>query len=208
MMKTKPKIFFGTLILFFCQLFFLPQMNAEFYRAKLEVPAPDVYNTIFNSMENKDFEKIETAAAYVFPIMEHIKIKYGVNLRAEFDEAVNAKNSDMLRSAMEKLIFYDMLEIFDFIIAESAGYPRDEIAAWLRVAYGDYLMISSAVTSGGQGFVIDTRIKRMFGGAYKALGVDNPYGEKGKEINIKLFTDYSRQIQKECQALLREFKVQ
>jgi hypothetical protein len=78
-------------IFIYCSLF-VPKLEAQSYRSELKVAPTDDYKAVFDYIEKKDYEKIEVALAYVTPVMDTIKSKFGVDLKPEIETALNKKD--------------------------------------------------------------------------------------------------------------------
>ena len=192
-------------IFIYCSLF-VPKLEAQSYRSELEVAPTDVYKAVFDYIEKKDYEKIKVALAYVTPVMDTIKSKFGVDLKSEIETALRKKDIPLLNTAMRKLVFYDLWDTFDAIVKEGNSQPQDKLQAWLKMAYLDYLFLSPAITIEKKSFAVDQEIKKIFKKAHAALGEYSPYAQEEKGSNLMQFAEYANQIEGKCLELFPEFK--
>jgi len=198
---------FATIIAIFiyCSLF-VPKPEAQSYRSVLEVAPTDVYQAVFDYIGKKDYEKIKVALAYVTPVMDTIKSKFGVDLEPEIETAMNKKDIPSLIASMRKLTFYDLKDILNAIVNEGKFQSVDKLQAWIKMAYLDYLFLSPAIVAEKKGFAADQEIKRIFKKAHEALSGNSPYTQEEKGFNPKLFAECATQIEGIVLKLFPEFE--
>lgn len=197
---------FATIIAIFiyCSLF-VPKPEAQSYRSNLEIAPADVYKVVFDYIEKKDYEKIKVALAYVTPVMDTIKSKFGVDLKPEIETALNKKDIPSLIASMRKLTFYDLKDILNAIVNEGKVQSGDKLQAWIKMAYLDYLFLSPAIVAEKKGFAADQGIKGNFKKAHATLSGDSPYAKEESGPDLKLFAEYAAQIENACLRLFPEF---
>ena len=185
---------------------FVPKSEAQSYRSELEVAPTDDYKAVFDYIGKRDYEKIKVALAYVTPVMDTIKSKFGVDLKSELETALRKKDIPLLNTAMRKLVFYDLWDTFDAIVKEGNSQPQDKLQAWLKMAYLDYLFLSPAIATEKKAFPSDQEIKRIFKKAHGSLSEQSPYSQEEKGVDLKLFAEYAAQIEAIVLKLFPEFK--
>lgn len=204
----KSRAFATTIAIFiYCSLF-VPKLKAQSYRSELEVAPPDVYKTVFDDIEKRDYEKIRAVLSYVSPVLDTIKSKFGVDLKPEIETSLNKKDTPSLITSMRKLTFYDLKDILNAIVNEGKVQSVDKLQAWIKMAYLDYLFLSPAIVAEKKGFAADQEIKRVFKKAYGALSGHSPYTQEEKGFDLNLFAEYTAQIEAIVLKLFPEFKLE
>ncbi|MEW6621495.1 MAG: hypothetical protein AB1422_19540, partial [bacterium] len=64
---------------------------------------------------------------------------------------------------------------------------------WFRMAYANYLLLSSTLKENKETFIADRELKRLFSTTYGYLGTESPYGEMIPP-NLKLFKENANKI--------------
>jgi hypothetical protein len=192
-------------IFIYCSLV-VPKLEAQSYRSNLEIAPTDVYRTVFDYIEKRDYENIRVALSHVSPVLDTIRSKFGVDLKPEIETALNKKDTPSLITSMRKLTFYDLKDILNAIVNEGKVQSVDKLQAWIKMAYLDYLFLSPTIVAEKKGFAADQEIKRNFKKAHATLAGNSPYfkGETGPDL--KLFADCTTQIEGIVLKLFPEFK--
>ena len=202
----KTKLFVTFVFLFLYSSLSVSRLEAQSYRTNLEIAPTDVYKSVFEYIEKKDYEKIRVALTYVSPVLDTIKSKFGVDLKPEIETALNKKDIPSLIASMRKLTFYDLKDILNAIVNEGNLQTADKLQAWIKMAYLDYLFLSPVIVAEKKGFAADQEIKRIFKKAHGALSGYSPYVQEEKGVDPKLFAEYTNQIEAMVLQLFPVFK--
>ncbi len=202
----KSRAFTSIIAIFIYYSLFVPKLEAQSYRSNLEIASTDVYKTVFDYIEKRDYEKIRLALSYVSPVLDTIKSKFGVDLKSELETALNNKDTTSLIASMRKLTFYDLKDILNAIVNEGKFQTVDKLQAWIKMAYLDYLFLSPVIVDDKKGFSADQEIKRTFKKAHGALSGYSPYTQEGKGVDPNLFAECTTQIEAMVLQLFPEFK--
>jgi hypothetical protein len=205
-LQMKTRLFVTFAYIFLYSSLSVSCLEAQSYRSSLEIAPTDVYKTVFDYIEKRDYERIGVALSYVSPVLDTIKNKFGVDLKPEIETALNKKDSPSLIASIRKLTFYDLKDILNAIVNEGEFQTVDKLQAWIKMAYLDYLFLSPVIVAEKKGFAADQEIKRIFKKAHGALSGDSPYTLEGKGVDPKLFAEYTDQIEAMVLQLFPEFK--
>ncbi|MDI6734647.1 MAG: hypothetical protein QME42_00380 [bacterium] len=191
-MEKRGRRFSVVTILALSCIFIVSYSVAEIYQSELKIAPVKVYESILENFKNKKYEEVERALSYIQPVVDTIKVKFGLELQPEIQSALKAK-SDNFYTAIERLIFYDIQIIFISIIEQGKGQSPQSLKLWFKMAYANYLLLSPIVLKDEKGFISDRKIKKMFKETYICLGSESPYGEK-IPLDLELFRKRSDEI--------------
>ena len=141
-------------------------VNAQEYRLGLDPPSFAIYKSMLEFAENEKYDKISGSWGFLGGIPDEIKNKFGVNLEVEVSDAVRDRNKPAAVTALRKLVYYDMKDIFSVILA-SEEENSAQLKGLIKVAYLDYLQLSSEVEKAD--LKVDTRIKNAFKEAFSVF---------------------------------------
>ena len=196
------KLFCTITILMFC-LFFISYSNAGVYQSELKIAPVKVYKSMLDNFKNKRYEKVEKAIPFVEPVMNTIKARFGVDIQPEIKSALKARNNNFYIT-LEKLIFYDIWNIFTLIIKEGENQSPQELKLWYKMAYANYLLLSPVILQNKENFTLDRKIKKMFKETYLCLGSESSYGKK-IPMDLRLFEERSDEIIENISMVFPEF---
>ncbi|MFH1096031.1 MAG: hypothetical protein V1749_00805 [Candidatus Desantisbacteria bacterium] len=180
-----------TLFVLSC-MFFATYSMAGVYQSELKIAPVKVYESMLDNFENKRYEKVEKALPFVEPVMNTIKARFGVDIQPEIQATLKAR-SDNFYIALEKLIFYDIWNIFTSIIKEGENQSPERLKLWFKMAYANYLLLSPVILQNKENFTLDRKIKKSFKETYLCFGSESSYGEK-IPMNLRLFEKCSDEI--------------
>jgi len=196
------KLFCTITILMFC-IFFISYSNAGVYQSELKIAPVKVYKSMLDNFKNKRYEKVEKAIPFVEPVMNTIKARFGVDIQPEIKSALKARNNNFYIT-LEKLIFYDIWNIFTLIIKEGENQSPQELKLWYKMAYANYLLLSPVILQNKENFTLDRKIKKMFKETYLCLGSESSYGKK-IPMDLRLFEERSDEIIENIGMVFPEF---
>lgn len=153
-------------ISFIFSLFLASVGTAQEYRLGLDPPAIEIYKSMLEFAETKNYDKITGSWEFLGDIPMQIHNKFGINLEKEINNSVKAQNRKRTVSAVRKLIFYDIKDIFSVIVSGQEVNPA-YLKGLIKAAYLDYLQLTAAVEKTEA--KIDDRIKQSFKEAFSAI---------------------------------------
>ncbi|MFH1563380.1 MAG: hypothetical protein ABIF11_08210 [Nitrospirota bacterium] len=196
-------IFYTITIFVLSCIFSIPYSVAGLYQSELKIAPVKVYESILENYAHKNYTEIETALAYVEPVIETIKTKLGIDLKPEIQSALKAKNPQ-LYTVILRFIFCDIRVIFTSIAEEGKKQSPNNLKLWFKMAYANYLLLSPVVLKDEKRFTSDREIKKMFREAYICLGSESPYGGKTAP-DLELFKKRSDKIIENIVKVFPEF---
>ena len=192
-----------TILILFCTLS-ISTSSAQVYLEEIEIAPSKAYKSILENFEKKKYEEVKLALVFVEPVINTVKLKFGLDIKPEIQSGLKAKGTSFC-TAIRRLIFYDICLIFTSIDKEGKDYSTDKLRVWFKMAYINYLLLSPVLLKDKANFAIDRKIKKMFSESYLCFGSESPYGKKIPP-NLKLFRKRSVRIIEELIGVFPEFK--
>jgi len=192
-----------TILILFCTLS-ISTSSAQVYLEEIEIAPSKAYKSILENFEKKKYEEVKLALVFVEPVINTVKLKFGLDIKPEIQSGLKAKGTSFC-TAIRRLIFYDICLIFTSIDKEGKDYSTDKLRVWFKMAYINYLLLSPVLLKDKANFAIDRKIKKMFSESYLCFGSESPYGKKIPP-NLKLFRKRSVRIIEELSRVFPEFK--
>lgn len=148
--------------------------NTQEYRLGLDPPSFEIYKSMLEFAENEKFDKISGSWGFLGRVPDEIRDKFGVELEVELNDAVRERNKPAALTAVRKLVYYDMKDIFS-VILHSNEEDAAQLKGLIKVAYLDYLHLSPEVEK--TNLELDTRIKNSFKEAFAVFSESETDGE-------------------------------
>jgi hypothetical protein len=156
-----------------------------------------------------DYTKVQNSMVSLGDLPAERRNRFGVDIDAEIHRAVGGKDREKVLSALRKLFFYDMRNIFAVITEKGTTLSPKEVRTLLKTAVLDYSLLSPKVKATNSR--ADRRVKELFEWAIymvptKASSPFIPGG--GKEIDAKLMgrlTKLMEQVEQECLKVFPDF---
>jgi hypothetical protein len=169
----------------------------------LGIATIDAYKAICGYIENQEYEKVEAAVYHLNPVLNLLEKKYDVVLIREIEIALKSKDISKINYVIRKIVYYDMVSIFDNI--DFSNETVDKIRVRLKLAYSDYLLISPYIIKQNR-FRIDQLIKKDFRRAYNLLASEKPYSKYDLHVNTNTFNDVSDLIKLRVVEIFQDIK--
>jgi TonB family protein len=156
---------------FFITVLLAGATAAQEYRLGLNPPAFEIYKSMLEFAEDEKYGKISQSWEFLGDIPREIKEKFGIDLEKEIINSIRDQNRTMAVTAVRKLIFYDMKDIFT-IVSESKNANPAYLKGLVKAAYLDYAHLSPEVAK--TDVAIDTKIKNSFRDALAFYSAPTP----------------------------------
>jgi len=168
-----------------------------------EAAAVDMCASLLEFLEKDDYTRVGKVLVYLDPVLNSIDKVCGTDLATEFETGVQNRDARAVRESIRKVLFCDMLIIFNTIEKEGETRSRRRLRAWLKVAYSDYLLMSAGKARKIQ-FEDDRVIKKTFRRAYAAVTQESPFADAPAQSDIPAFAEYASHIAERCLKLFPE----
>lgn len=142
-------------------------------------------------------------------VTAEIKDKFGVDVVSEINKAVGSKNKELVISALRKLVFYDIKNIFATITQSDIELSPKEVRVLLKTAAVDYSLLSPKVKTINSR--ADQRIRKLFEWAIFIVPTESrsPFTYRGrKKIDVRLMSKLRKlmeQVEEECLKVFPNF---
>ena len=162
---------------------FVPfSLLAQSYREALPVPPSEIYKSMFQFLEQKEYRKIEGSLNVLGPVLSHIKGKFNVDAGQGIKEGLSLKDDNKILDGVYRLILWDTRDLFDEALKKSSDSSEGS-KVLLKIAYMNYIILSQPVQK--RDFSADQRIKKAFQSAYSALGTGSLYSREEATYNVE-----------------------
>ena len=159
-----------------------PVVWAQSYRDTVEFSPMEVYQSILNFVDRKEYDKIAGPLKILSPITSHIAEKFKDNPAVAINKAIDKGNQEEILSRVHALIFLDINDLLDEasqIVDQSPGTAK----AHVNSARLDYEVLSSYVKK--KDFAADQKIKKNFVDSLRALGSESLYSAEKGTLNTQ-----------------------
>lgn len=153
---------------------------AQSYRDALPAPPSEIYKSMLQFLEQKEYSKIEGSLNVLGPVLSHIKGKFNVDAGQGIKEGLSIKDDNKIREGVYRLVLWDTRDLFDEAIRKSSE-SSEGAKVLLKIAYMNYIILSQPVQK--KDFSADQRIKKAFQSAYSALGTGSLYSREEGSSN-------------------------
>ncbi|MFH1962617.1 MAG: hypothetical protein ABIJ30_07070, partial [bacterium] len=113
-----------TILILFCTLS-ISTSSAQVYLEEIEIAPSKAYKSILENFEKKKYEEVKLALVFVEPVINTVKLKFGLDIKPEIQSGLKAKGTSFC-TAIRRLIFYDICLIFTSIDKEGKDYSTDK----------------------------------------------------------------------------------
>lgn len=174
-------------------------------------PASKVYPAMLRAAIAGDYTKARESVVSLGDLPAQIKNRFGVDMVSEIDGAVDGKDKEKVLSALRKLVFYDMKNIFAAITERGITLSPKEVRALLKTGVLDYSLLSPKVKA--MNSQADRRVKELFEWAIYMVPTkaSSPFTHgNGKKVDVKLMgrlTKLMEQVEQECLKVFPDFKI-
>ncbi len=179
---------------------------AQSVRSKMAVSPEDVYFSVFDLIEEDEYEKMNSSILDLKPILGIIKNRFGLDLETDIKAAIKEKENERISEEFIRLIFYDMIDMLKSI--ETGKAATDTLREWLKMAYANYIYLAPVVISEKKAFRTNQMIKKEFNRANGLLRSETPYSEEELEINTAQLQKVVGFIVKFCVSVFPEYDIE
>ena len=173
---------YGRSLLFLTVLVFMEVHDvwAQSYRNAVQVPPVEVYQSMLNFVDRKDYAKVVGSLNILAPVVNHITVKFTDNPTEGIKKAVDKGNPDEILLSVQTLIILDMKDLLDEALKQVEQSP-DASKTMVKTARLNYELLSSYVQK--KDFATDQKIKKNFTDSFRLLGSESVYSADKTRVN-------------------------
>lgn len=169
-------------LLFLTVLVFMEvhDVRAQPYRSAVQVPPVEVYQSMLNFVDRKDYAKVVSSLNILAPIVNHITVKFTDNPTEGIKKAIEKGNPDEILLSVQNLIILDMKDLLDEAfqnVEQSPGISK----TCVKTARLNYELLSSYVQK--KDFTTDQKIKKSFTDSFRLLGSESVVSTGKKQVS-------------------------
>jgi hypothetical protein len=153
---------------------------AQAYRNAVQVPPVEVYQSMLDFVDRKEYAKVAGSLNILAPVMNHIKAKFTDNPTEGIKRAIQIGNPDEILLSVQTLIILDMKDLLDEALKQVDQSP-DLSKTQVKTARLNYELLSSYVQK--KDFATDQKIKKNFADSFRLLGSDSLYASDKAQVN-------------------------
>ncbi|MBI3994654.1 MAG: hypothetical protein HY349_01625 [Nitrospirae bacterium] len=178
-----------------CSLFLLAVLifmagrdaSAQSYRNAVQVPPVEVYQSMLNFVERKEYAKVAGSLTILSPIVNHITEKFTDNPTDGIKKAIEKGNPEEILLSVQTLIILDMKDLLDEALKQVDQAPAFS-KTMVKTARLNYELLSSYVQK--KDFSTDQKIKKNFTDSFRLLGSESVVSVDKKTVN----TDHIKRL--------------
>ncbi|MBI3610099.1 MAG: hypothetical protein HY204_05275 [Nitrospirae bacterium] len=169
-------------LLFLTALIFIDahDVRAQSYRNAVQVPPVEVYQSMLNFVDQKEYAKVIGSLNTLAPIVNHITAKFTDNPLDGIKKAIDKGRPDEILLSVQTLIILDMKDLLDEAIRQVDQSPEAS-KTQVRTARLNYELLSSYVQK--KDFPADQKIKKNFTDSFRLLGSESLYSAEKTRVN-------------------------
>ncbi len=153
---------------------------AQSYRNTVQVPPVEVYQSMLNFVDRKEYAKVTGSLNILAPIVNHITAKFTDNPTEGIKKAVDKGNPDEILFSVQTLIILDMKDLLDEAMKQVEQSP-DVSKTMVKTARLNYELLSSTVQK--KDFAADQKIKKNFTDSFRLLGSESVLSSDKTPVN-------------------------
>jgi hypothetical protein len=153
---------------------------AQSYRNAVQVPPVEVYQSMLNFVDRKEYAKVTGSLNILAPIVNHITAKFTDNPTEGIKKAIDKGTPDEILLSVQTLIILDMKDLLDEALKQVEQSP-DLSKTQVKTARLNYELLSSYIQK--KDFAVDQRIKKNFTDFFRVLGSESVYSADKTTIN-------------------------
>jgi hypothetical protein len=154
---------------------------AQSYRNAVQVPPVEVYQSMLNFVDRKDYAKVTGSLNILAPVVNHITAKFTDNPTEGIRKAVDKGNPDEIRLSVQLLIIMDMKDLLDEAMKQVEQSP-DLSKTMVKTARLNYELLSSYVQK--KDFASDQKIKKDFTDSFRLLGSESVRSTEKTRVDV------------------------
>lgn len=153
---------------------------AQSYRNATQVPPVEVYQSMLNFVDRKEYIKVTASLNVLAPIVNHISAKFTDNPTEGIKKAIERGNQDEILLSVQTLIILDMKDLLDEALKQVEQSP-DISKTQVKTARLNYELLSSYAQK--KDFAADQKIKKDFIESFRLLGSESVLAADKAQIN-------------------------
>ena len=161
----------------------------------MKVAPHTVYKSILVYAESGDIGSFEKSLDYLAPVTGFIKKNINIDIDTMLREDILDKDFGRIRAGIARLIFLEMRELL-YAAVNIDLYKDTKIKKTIvKLAYGNYILISDFLKNEPESFSFDQKIKKEFRNLYTKLSKETPYTDHNDiYIENNMIKDYTGRI--------------
>lgn len=155
--------------------------RAQSYRNAVPVPPVDVYRSMLNFVDQKEYGKVSQSLNILAPIANHISAKYSKNPAVAIKKAIEKGNPSEILSSVHSFIVLDIKDLLDEAekgVEQSANNSNTLV----KTARLNYELLSPFVLKAD--FQADQRIKKNFTSSFRLLQSGSIYSTEKTQVDV------------------------
>lgn len=161
-------------------LSFGQELRAQAYRNTVGVPPVEVYQSMLNFVDRKEYAKVAGSLNVLSPILNHIAAKFKADPAKAIKTAVGKGNPDEILLSVQVLIALDIRDLLDEALRQAPETP-DVSKTAVKAARLNYELLSPYVQQ--KDFASDQKIKKNFTDSFRVLGAEAVYSAEKIRVN-------------------------
>jgi hypothetical protein len=162
--------------------------RAQAYRNAVQVPPVEVYQSMLNFVDRKEYAKVTGSLNILAPVVNHITAKFSDNPTNGIKKAIDKGNPDEILLSVQTLIALDIKDLLDEAVKQGDQSP-DASKTLVKTARLNYELLSSYVQKNE--FAADQKIKKTFAESFRLLGSEGNM-EKLKQLYAEIVSSLSK----------------
>ncbi len=154
---------------------------AQSYRNAVQVPPVEVYQSMLNFVDRKEYGKVVSSLNILAPIANHISAKYSENPALGIKKAIDKGNPADILLSVQFFIVLDMKDLLDEAPKEVEQSP-DTSKTLVKTARLNYELLSPFVQKAD--FPADQKIKKNFTDSFRLLESGSIYSTEKTQVNV------------------------
>lgn len=160
------------------------ELWAQSYRNAVVIPPVQVYESMLNFVDRKEYLKVVASLKVLAPIVSHITAKFTDDPTERIKKAINSGDPDEILLSVQTLIILDIKDLLDEALQQVEQSP-DVSKTQVKAARLSYELLSPYVIK--KDSAADQKIKQNFAESDQMLGSQSPLvAEKAKNISNQL----------------------
>lgn len=156
----------------------IDRVQAQAYRNAVQVPPIEVYQSMLNFTDRKEYAKVMGSLNVLAPIVSHIATKFKGNPLEGIKKAVDRGDPDEILLSVQVLISLDIRDLLDEALQQVETSP-DNSKTLIKIARLNYELLSPSVQK--KDFAADSKIRKHFTESFRTLGSESvSSADKGK----------------------------
>ena len=166
-------------------------VRAQAYRNAVRVPPVDVYQSMLNFADRKEYAKVSGSLNVLSPIVNHITAKFKDNPTVMIKTAIVKGDPDEILLGVQTLIILDIKDLLDDALQKIEQTP-DASKSAVKAARLNYELLSPYVQK--KDFAADQKIKKSFTESFRAMETGSLYSAEKTAVSVEQVKRYCVEI--------------